>query len=139
MWPFRGIDDLSTGALGARGERAAAWYLRRRRYRILARNVDLGFGEIDLIALTPARDVVVFVEVKTLRLRLRAGTRFRPEDHVTAAKRRRLERLSRAWMAGRGRQIASRWRVDVIGIEYPDRRRRPMIRHHPGVSGVHTG
>jgi len=49
--------------LGRKGERAAARYLRRHRYRILARNYRCAAGEIDLIASQAA--TIVFVEVKT--------------------------------------------------------------------------
>ena len=51
--------------LGAAGEKAAAKYLRRRGYRIVARNYRCRGGEIDLIALDA--DTIVFVEVKTRR------------------------------------------------------------------------
>src|SRR3990172_2102444 len=50
-------------ALGRQGERAAARYLRRHRYRILVRNYRCIAGEIDLIASQAA--TIVFVEVKT--------------------------------------------------------------------------
>ena len=45
--------------LGARGERAAARYLKRRGYKILAQGKRLLPGELDLVALE--RDTVVFV------------------------------------------------------------------------------
>ena len=51
------------GTLGARGEAAAAKYLRRQGYTIVARQARDGFGELDLVAVD--RGVVVFVEVKT--------------------------------------------------------------------------
>ena len=38
------------GTKGAWGEECAAAYLRRRGYRILARNYSCRFGEIDIIA-----------------------------------------------------------------------------------------
>ena len=57
------------GTKGAWGEECAAAYLRRRGYRILARNYSCRFGEIDIIAAD--RHYVVFVEVK-----LRASDRF---------------------------------------------------------------
>ena len=49
--------------LGRRGEAAAARYLRRRGYKILARSDHLSPGELDLVALDGR--TIVFVEVKT--------------------------------------------------------------------------
>lgn len=48
--------------LGQRGERRAVWFYRLRGYRIIARNVRLRGGEIDLVV--RRRGLLVFVEVK---------------------------------------------------------------------------
>ena len=56
--------------LGVRGERRAAWFYRLRGYRIVARNVRLRAGEIDLVVRRGG--LLVFVEVKS-RQSLLAG------------------------------------------------------------------
>ena len=53
---------VASEAWGRRAETAAAWYLRAKGYRILARRVKTKAGEIDLVA--RHRDTLVFVEVK---------------------------------------------------------------------------
>jgi len=61
---------MASRQLGRRGERRAAWFYRIRGYRIVARNVHLRGGEIDLVARRGR--TLVFVEVKA-RQRITAG------------------------------------------------------------------
>ena len=128
---FRGVERMTAAEVGRRGERVALRLLRRRGYRVLARNQRLSFGEIDLVCLAPDRREVVFVEVKTLRYRAGADRRFRPEDHVTGVKRRRLRGLARAWLGRRGWPTRP-WRIDVVAVEFEAGRRRAAVRHHIG-------
>jgi putative endonuclease len=79
--------------LGRMGEEAAAAYLRRAGYRILARNYACPLGEIDLIGETD--DTIVFVEVKTRS----AGSLGRPDQAVTGVKRGRLVRAAAAFLS----------------------------------------
>jgi putative endonuclease len=74
--------------LGKRGENAAARYLRRRGYKILARGDRFGPGELDIVALDG--ETIVFVEVKTRESTV-AG---HPADAVDNVKQRRLTRLA---------------------------------------------
>ena len=53
---------LAAEKRGRQGERIAAWWLRLKGWRILARRVRTRAGEIDLIARKPG--LVIFVEVK---------------------------------------------------------------------------
>ena len=94
------------GTKGAWGEECAAAYLRRRGYRILARNYSCRFGEIDIIAAD--RHYVVFVEVK-----LRASDRFvRAGAYVTTAKQARIRTAASLWLAEHETQLQPRF--DVI-------------------------
>ncbi|MCC7147202.1 MAG: YraN family protein [Phycisphaeraceae bacterium] len=54
--------------LARRGEAVAKRFLKRRRYRILAQNLRLPIGEIDLLALAPDGRTIVVVEVKARAL-----------------------------------------------------------------------
>src|SRR5215213_3654368 len=78
---------------GELGEKLAARYLRKHRYKILYRNFrGRTGGEIDLICRDS--DTLVFVEVKT-RTREDFG---RPLDAVDRDKRKRISRGALAWL-----------------------------------------
>jgi putative endonuclease len=107
-------------ALGRRGEDLAAVHLERQGWRIVERNFRTREGEIDLIA--ARRGTLAFCEVKTLIAR-RAPPASGPADPVESvgpAKRIRVRRMARAWLADGGqRDRPPRHRcvrLDVIGV-----------------------
>ncbi len=108
--------------LGQRGEAAAARYLKRRGYKILARGDRLDPGELDLVAAD--RETIVFVEVKT-RQSQDAG---HPAEAVDAAKQRRLTRLAVTYLK-RHRLLERPARFDVIAITWPAGKWFPTIEH----------
>jgi putative endonuclease len=110
--------------LGQRGEAAAARYVRRRGYKILARSDRFGPGEIDLVALD--RDRIVFIEVKT-RQSQEMG---HPAEAVDEQKQRRLARLAVTFLKRHG-LLECPARFDVIAVTWPDGKRRPVIEHMP--------
>lgn len=97
------------GNLGRRGENAAVRLLEHHGYVVLARNVRLPGGEIDVIG--KDGDVIAFIEVKT-----RANARFGSAlAAVDARKRRTLRALAADWL-----QIAApraRARFDIVTID----------------------
>ena len=109
-WPWQ----RKPKPLGAQGEDAAAKYLQRTGYVVLARNLRFGRGEIDLVARDG--DTIVFVEVKTLRA---ANETFRPEDHVGHEKQRHLITAARRYMAQHPDPQAY-YRFDVVSIVWPE-------------------
>jgi putative endonuclease len=112
-------------ALGAAGEERATSYLRRRGYRIVARNVRAGGVELDLIA--RRGPLVVFVEVKTRR----SGGPVPGEEAVDARKRQRLVGGATAWLREQGRGIR-RVRFDVVVCECTADERDWQFRHLEG-------
>ena len=106
--------------LGRRGERTAARYLARQGLRILARNVHLGRGEIDLVALDGP--TLVFVEVK-------ART---PSDReiglevLDGRKRIALRATCLRYLRSTPRPIES-YRVDAVCLTYSPGRWRPRL------------
>lgn len=103
----RGTDARSAAErYGRRGESLAAWYLRAKLYRIVARRVKTPLGEIDLIA--RRFGVTVFVEVKARR----AGDG--ELDALLAVNRRRILRAAEYYLARRPALAATPLRFDVI-------------------------
>lgn len=107
--------------LGRRGEDAAARYLRKLGYVIVARSHKDSIGEIDLIAVDGR--TVVFVEVKT-RTSHAAG---QPADAVDEAKQQRLTRLALSYLR-RHDLLECSCRFDVVAVTWPDHG-RPTIEH----------
>lgn len=107
---------------GARAERAAAKFLKRRGYRILQRNVVLRPGELDLVALDG--DTIVFVEVRSTES---AGTE-RPGASVDHGKQQKLSALSLAWLQ-RYRALDRTSRFDIVAVSWPASSREPTIEH----------
>lgn len=111
-------------SLGKRGEAAAARYLTRKGYKIVARGDRSKRGELDLVAVDGR--TVVFIEVKTRR----AEDYGHPTDTVDADKQRRLTRLAVIYLKRHG-LLEHSARFDVVAVTWPDGARRPTIEHYP--------
>lgn len=97
--------------VGAWGEQLAVEHLRERGLQILARNWRCRRGELDVIAVDPATDTLVFVEVKT-----RTGDGYGGlAEAVTPQKLGRLRMLAGLWLAAQDRRWAA-IRIDVIRV-----------------------
>lgn len=94
--------------VGAWGENAAAAYLQRHGYVILARNVRTPYGEIDIIA--QKDDVSICVEVKT-----RTGSAFGPPE--IAISPRKMEHMRAAAEYYAAEHGIEHWQLDVIAVE----------------------
>jgi putative endonuclease len=90
---------------GRRAETLAAWWLRLKGYRILARRVRTPVGEVDIVARRGR--TLVFVEVKA---RLDVAT---AAEALTYVNRRRIARAANALLArfGTGCEAA---RIDAV-------------------------
>ena len=106
--------------IGSLGERAAADYLRKKRWRILAMNYACRLGEIDLIAET--REYVVFIEVKRRKSAAFAEAR----EFVTLSKQRRIAATASLWLAQHPTEKQPRF--DVIEV-YAFEGETPTIQH----------
>ena len=97
---------------GIRGERAAFFYLRRKRFVVVARRWSSGElpGDIDLIAwLGP---VLCFVEVKTRTARDNSPAEIAVDSH----KRNTLRKLARQYIRQLPQNAAPPVRFDVLSV-----------------------
>jgi putative endonuclease len=118
---------LTRAEIGALGEQLATDHLVGLGLGILTRNWRCRYGELDVIAVDPTTQTVVFVEVKT-----RTGDGFGGlAQAVTEQKARRLRRLAALWLASQEQRWAA-VRIDVIGVRI-GRRRIPEINHLQGI------
>jgi putative endonuclease len=108
---------------GSRSERAAARFLRRQGYRIIARNYSCRQGELDLVALDGG--CIVFVEVRS------TGTEdlTKTAASVDLAKQRRLTNLALHFLQ-QHRLLDHRARFDVLILSWPADQGEPVIDHH---------
>lgn len=103
-------DDADARSTGARYEDIALAHLERAGLALVARNYRCRYGEIDLVMRD--RDVIVFVEVRYRR----SGGFGGGIDSVDAAKRAKLVRAARAFLADHPRLADAACRFDVIAI-----------------------
>ena len=103
---------------GTRSERAAARYLRRQGYRIVARNFRCPRGELDLVAVDGA--CVVFIEVRSTG----GEDPSRPALSVDTAKQRRLTELALTFLQ-QHHLLDQPARFDVLALSWPPGHRQP--------------
>ncbi len=108
---------------GNRSERAAAKFLKRQGFRIVARNYTCPLGELDLVALDGR--CLVFVEVRSTE----AADLTKTAASVDEAKQRRLTNLALHFLRSK-RLLGQAARFDVLTVSWPPGRLEPVINHH---------
>ncbi len=101
----------SASERGRRAEAAAAAWLERQGFEVLARNHATRRGEVDLVCREGA--TLCFVEVRS-RSRLDHGS---PAESVTPAKARRVVAAARDWALRHG-SLERATRFDVVSVEW---------------------
>lgn len=114
---------MNTKLLGRWGEAAAAEYLRKKGYRLLASGYRTKIGEIDLIA--EDRKNIIFVEVKTRRDDGYAQAR----DAVTYRKQGKIINTAKIYL--QTHRTDKEPRLDVIEVYAPEGTdtKKPKIIH----------
>ncbi len=121
-------DKRTTKDTGNIGEDIAVSFLESYRYSIISRNYYASHAEIDIIALSPDGDVVVFCEVKT-RTQTVAEKYGRPAAAVGTAKQKNLIYAANAYMKKHPEICTDRRvRIDVIEV-YLVKKGLPKVHH----------
>ena len=114
--------------IGNDGEDIAVEYLESKNYSVIARNYYAGHAEIDIIALDPDGDTVVFCEVKA-RAESVAEKYGRPASAVGRTKQKNLIYAANNYIKMHPRECRGRRvRIDVIEIYLP-KDGIPKVRH----------
>ncbi len=94
---------------GEAGENLAIAYVKEKGMRVLDRNAETHFGEIDIVG--EEADEIVFIEVKTRR----SDEYGHPEEAITATKFRHMKASAENYLDEHGLEKRF-WRLDVIAI-----------------------
>ena len=93
---------------GILAERAAANYLRKKRYQLIDFNYYTNYGEIDLIF--TYKKQIIFVEVKERR----SDSAILPREYVDLGKRRRMVLTAQTYMKSKNLHLQPRF--DIIEV-----------------------
>jgi putative endonuclease len=124
------LKRMASGNTGKAGEQFAEMYLTQQGFKILARNLKLDAGEIDLVCERPGKPQVIVVEVKASAKR--TSTRFRPERRVGAHKKDKLKDLGAQLRAKKPEFKNRPMRFDILAVELDPKGGMPNVRHHQG-------
>ena len=119
------------------GEGEAAKMLKKKGYKILAKNRVEGDGEIDIIAADS--EFIAFVEVKTRKYGVDNPAEPRAASSVTPEKQRRIIKAAKAYLAYN--PTNKKIRFDVVEVYYDKNgaeRRVQKIDHLEGAFNMNT-
>jgi len=102
---------MSNLELGRQGEELSVKFLKKNKYKILERNIDLRCGEIDIIAFDKIDNCICFIEVKT-----RIGDTYGlPREAVGKERQYRYKNAAISYLKMK-KLVNSKARFDVIEI-----------------------
>jgi len=116
------MKKTDSAKIGKKGERAAARYLKRHGYRILAKNSRFSHNELDLVV--KQKETVAFVEVKSRRVAAEDILYTRPSLAVDKGKRSRTIAAALDYL--KEHRTPCRIRFDIVEV-YFTTDKRPRI------------
>ncbi len=111
------MKKMKTTDIGRLGEDAAAKFLKKQKFRILERNIHISHNEIDIIAISKKRNLIVFVEVKARSVDKDLYSPFgTPASAVTKEKQVRTATAAKSYLRQNPKYFDLQPRFDVIEI-----------------------
>ena len=101
--------------MGRQGEDAVCKYLKKHKYKIIARNFETPFGEADIVA--KQGDTYCFIEVKTRE----SDVYGLPAEAVDRAKKERYRKIAQYFCTIQRKEVPCRFDVAAIyhgGLDY---------------------
>ncbi len=116
----------NSGEIGPKGEQVAVEYLKANGFSVIARNVRLGRGELDIVARQAG--TTHFFEVKTVsceNIRSISPT-YRPEENVHPRKLKNIASAVESYLSTAGSDPT--WEFGVICVFLDEKSRKAKIR-----------
>ena len=112
--------------IGELGEEKAVELLMDEGYKIIERNNQNKYGEIDIVALE--KDKIVFVEVRS-----KTGMDFGlPEETINYRKRKKMIKNAKRYI--NYKDLDNRYRLDVIGVVFNKKKEVERIKHYKNIT-----
>ena len=110
------MKKFTTKEIGDKGEDYAVKFLKKNKYKILARNYRIRYGEIDIIA--ENKSYLVFVEVKTRH----TDSLTQPYEAVDYRKQRRIIKAASAYLCENKTEKYCRFDICEVFVNSADLR-----------------
>ena len=101
---------------GRTAEDVAVDFIKKKGFKIIARNFRTRLGEIDIIALD--RDILVFMEVRSVSS-LNFG---HPEESITSRKQQKIVQTAQIFLKNNKRFANHLYRFDFVGVTWTDKK-----------------
>ena len=117
---------LNSSKIGDIAENAVERYVKERGWKILARNWQKPWGEIDIVAKNKKK--IIFIEVKALDEKFKGA--FRPEEHFTRRKIEKLKRTCHSYLLENKYPQDTEYRIDLAAVDMDFDARNARVRYY---------
>jgi putative endonuclease len=114
-----------------RGEDEATRFMKRSGCKVIARNLRLPMGEIDILCLERSSNTLVIVEVKARAYTPDSPKQIDPISAITQHKQAKLRSLAKA-LKRMPTYDSMPIRIDVVTVRFEQGAKRPTIKHYSG-------